>query len=120
MSKKKRINVVYSTNPDFEFEDETQSTSSVPISEQKLYVSIDRKNRGGKSVTLIEGFIGPDEEAKELAKSIKQQCGVGGGFKNSEIYVQGNHKDKVGAFLKKQGAQVKFKGGWLNFLNKKC
>ena len=111
MSKKKRVNVVYSTNPDYEFEDESQLPSSIPISEQKLYISIDRKNRGGKSVTLVEGFLGPDDEAKELAKSIKQQCGVGGGFKNSEIYVQGDHKEKVGSFLKKLGAQVKFKGG---------
>ena len=110
-SKKNRINVVYSTNPDFDYEDENEAFQSLPFEEQKLYVSIDRKNRGGKSVTLIEGFIGPEEEAKELAKSVKQQCGVGGGFKNSEIYVQGNHKDKVGSFLKKLGAQVKFKGG---------
>jgi translation initiation factor 1 len=111
MSKKKRINVVYSTNPDFDFEDVSESVSSIPFGEQKLYVSIDRKNRGGKSVTLIEGFVGSEEDAKDLAKNIKQHCGVGGGYKDAQIYVQGNQKDKVGTFLQKSGALVKFKGG---------
>ncbi len=111
MSKKKRVNVVYSTNPDFEFDDESESVSSIPFNEQKLYVSIDRKNRGGKAVTLVEGFVGNDDVANDLAKKLKQQCGVGGGFKNSEIYVQGNHIEKIGALLKKMGAKVKFKGG---------
>ena len=111
MSKKKRVNVVYSTNPDFDFDDENEFVETLPFNEQKLYVSIDRKNRGGKSVTLIEGFVGNDEDAKGLAKKLKQQCGVGGGYKDAQIYVQGNHKDKVGAFLQKLGAVVKFKGG---------
>ncbi|MDG2342992.1 MAG: translation initiation factor [Flavobacteriales bacterium] len=111
MSKKKRVNVVYSTNPDFDFDDENELVKTLSFNEQKLYVSIDRKNRGGKSVTLVEGFVGNEEDAKGLAKKLKQQCGVGGGFKGSEIFVQGNHKDKVGAFLKKLGAVVKFKGG---------
>tara|TARA_Y100000739_G_C20322636_1_gene335077 strand:- start:218 stop:553 length:336 start_codon:yes stop_codon:yes gene_type:complete len=111
MSKKKRVNVVYSTNPDFDFDDENEFVETLPFNEQKLYVSIDRKNRGGKSVTLIEGFIGNEEDAKDLAKKLKQQCGVGGGYKDAQIYVQGNHKDKVGAFLQKLGAVVKFKGG---------
>ncbi len=111
MSKKKRVNVVYSTNPDFDFDDENEFVETLPFNEQKLYVSIDRKNRGGKSVTLIEGFVGNEEDAKDLAKKLKQQCGVGGGYKDAQIYVQGNHKDKVGAFLQKLGAVVKFKGG---------
>ena len=111
MSKKKRINVVYSTNPDFNYEQELEEQESIPFNEQKLYVLIDRKNRGGKSVTLVEGFIGSDHDASELAKKLKQQCGVGGGYKNHEIYIQGNHKDKVISILQQLGAKVKSKGG---------
>ena len=110
-SKKNRVNVVYSTNPNFEFEVHSNDEISIPFNLQKLYVSIDRKNRGGKSVTLVEGFIGNDEDAKDLAKKLKQLCGVGGGFKNSEIYIQGDQKNKVASFLQKLGAVVKLKGG---------
>ena len=110
-SKKNRINVVYSTNPDFDYEDENEAFQSLPFEEQKLYVSIDRKNRGGKSVTLIEGFVGSEEDSIDLAKKLKQQCGVGGGYKNNEIYIQGNHREKVSEILQKLGAKVKLKGG---------
>ena len=110
-SKKNRINVVYSTNPNFDFDDNTDDEITIPFSEQKLYISIDRKNRGGKSVTLIEEFRGSDEDAKELAKKLKQLCGVGGGYKNKEIYIQGNQRDKVSKFLQNLGASVKLKGG---------
>ena len=109
-SKKNRVNVVYSTNPHFDFEEPSDDEISIPFNEQKLYISIDRKNRGGKSVTLIEEFRGPDEEAKELAKKLKQLCGVGGGYKNKEIYIQGNQRDKVSKFLQNLGASVKLKG----------
>ena len=109
-SKKNRVNIVYSTNPNFEFEVHSDDEISIPFNLQKLYVSIDRKNRGGKSVTLVEGFIGNDEDAKDLAKKLKQLCGVGGGFKNSEIYIQGDQKNKVASFLQKLGAVVKLKG----------
>jgi len=110
-SKKNRINVVYSTNPNFDYDEEEDDISTPPFSEQKLYVLVDKKNRGGKSVTLIEGFIGSEDDGKEIAKKLKQYCGVGGGYKNSEIYIQGNHRDKVGEFLRRLGANVKFKGG---------
>ena len=110
-SKKNRINVVYSTNPNFEYEEEFDEVSSIPFSEQNLYVLVDRKNRGGKTVTLIEGFTGSDEDASDFAKKLKQKCGVGGGFKQGEIYVQGDHRNKVQQFLKDLGANVKFKGG---------
>ena len=110
-SKKNRVNIVYSTNPNFEFEVHSDDEISIPFNLQKLYVSIDRKNRGGKSVTLVEGFIGNDEDAKDLAKKLKQICGVGGGFKNSVIYIQGDQKNKVASFLQKLGAVVKLKGG---------
>ena len=110
-SKKNRVNVVYSTDPHFDFEEPSDDELTIPFNEQKLYVSIDRKNRGGKSVTLIEEFRGSDEDAKELAKKLKQFCGVGGGYKNKEIYIQGNHKDKVSKFLQNLGASVKLNGG---------
>ncbi|MBF70563.1 MAG: translation initiation factor [Crocinitomicaceae bacterium] len=110
-SKKNRVNVVYSTNPHFDFEESSDEEISIPFNEQKLYVSIDRKNRGGKSVTLIEEFRGSDEDAKDLAKKLKQLCGVGGGYKNKEIYIQGDQKNKVASFLQKLGAVVKLKGG---------
>ena len=110
-SKKNRLNVVYSTNPHFEFEEESENESSIPFKEQKLYVSIDKKNRVGKSVTLIEEYKGSNEDAKDLTKKLKQHCGVGGGYKNGDIYVQGNHKEKVSKFLEQLGASVKLKGG---------
>ena len=110
-SKKNCVNVVYSTNPHFDFEELSDDEISIPFNEQKLYISIDRKNRGGKSVTLIEEFRGSDEEAKELSKKLKQLCGVGGGYKNKEIYIQGNQRDKVSKFLQNLGASVKLKGG---------
>tara|TARA_B100000768_G_scaffold159783_1_gene159027 strand:- start:343 stop:684 length:342 start_codon:yes stop_codon:yes gene_type:complete len=110
-SQKNRVNVIYSTNPNFDFDDNSEDQTTIPFNEQRLYVSIDRKNRGGKSVTLVQGFIGSDEDAKDLAKKLKQICGVGGGFKNSELYIQGDHKEKVSKFLEKLGASVKLKGG---------
>ena len=114
MAKKKmeRINVVYSTNPDFQYEaepDEEQETLSPKA--QTLYVSIDRKQRAGKEVTLVEGFIGTDDDLKELGKLLKSKCGVGGTAKDGEIVVQGNFRDKVMDLLQKEGFKVKRKGG---------
>lgn len=110
--KKERLNVVYSTNPDFQFEyDEDIQPDTLPNNQQKLYVSIDRKQRGGKEVTLIEGFVGSEEDLKELGKLVKQKCGVGGTVKDGEILIQGNFRDKVCALLEKDGYQVKRKGG---------
>lgn len=112
MSKKKRVNVVYSTNPNFEYtNDENQVEETLEPREQRLYVSIDRKSRGGKEVTLVEGFVGDIEDLKELAKELKSKCGVGGSAKDGEILVQGNFKDKVYDLLIQKGYQVKKKGG---------
>lgn len=111
MKKPKLKNVVYSTNPNFDYEyegDEEQETLS--NSEQKLYVSIDRKSRKGKEVTLVEGFIGSEEDLKELGKFLKQKCGVGGSVKDGEILIQGNFKDKIADLLMDEGYQVKKKG----------
>jgi translation initiation factor 1 len=110
--KKERLNVVYSTNPDFQFEyEEDEQPDTLPANQQKLYVSIDRKQRGGKEVTLIEGFIGSEDDLKDLGKMVKQKCGVGGTAKDGEILIQGNFRDKVCVLLEKEGYQVKRKGG---------
>lgn len=113
MAKKERINVVYSTNPDFNYEVENEeSAETLPKNQQKLYVSIDRKQRAGKEVVLIEGFIGSDDDLKELGKNLKGKCGVGGTAKDGEIIIQGNFKEKVFDLLVKEGyTQTKKKGG---------
>ncbi len=107
---KKRLNIVYSTNPEFQYETESGNNpiESLPKAEQKLRVSIERKNRGGKTVTLVSGFKGTDEELKEVGKMLKAQCGVGGSSKNGLLLIQGDFKDKVINLLKKEGyAQTK-------------
>lgn len=110
--KKEKLNVVYSTNPNFNYEfEEEESVETLPKNQQKLYVSIDRKQRGGKEVTLVEGFVGTDEDLKDLGKLLKSKCGVGGTVKDNEILIQGNFKDKVFDMLTKEGYQVKKKGG---------
>ena len=111
-NKKKRIDVVYSTNPDFDFDhDEDQDEETLNPGEQLLYVSIDRKQRGGKEVTLVEGFIGAEEDLKDLGKFLKSKCGVGGTVKDEDIIVQGKFKDKVADLLEGKGYKVKKKGG---------
>ena len=111
-NKKQRKNIVYSTNPDYtyDFNDDVEQ-ETLPISDQKLYVSIDRKNRGGKEVTLVEGFVGSDSDLKELGKLLKSKCGVGGTVKNEIINIQGKHRDKVMDLLSNMGYLVKRKGG---------
>lgn len=105
-------NVVYSTNPDFsyEFEQEDDVQTLAP-QQQRLYVSIDRKQRGGKEVTLVDGFVGSEDDLKELGKILKSKCGVGGSVKDNEILIQGNFKQKIYDLLRKEGySQTKQKG----------
>lgn len=112
MSKKNRVNIVYSTNPNFGYETEPEdSQDTLPISQQKLYVSIDKKSRAGKEVTLVEGFVGTDDDLKELGKLLKSKCGVGGTVKDGEILIQGNFRDKIMQILEKEGYKVVRKGG---------
>ena len=109
---KERLNVVYSTNPNFNYEvesDEEQETIAPQF--QKLYVSIDKKQRAGKEVTLIEGFVGSEDDLKDLGKMLKNKCGVGGTVKEREVLIQGNFRDKIIEILMKEGYQVKRKGG---------
>jgi translation initiation factor 1 len=112
MAKKEKLNIIYSTNPNFQYEfEEEENVESKPNNQQKLYVSIDKKQRGGKEVTLVEGFVGPEEELKELGKLLKSKCGVGGSVKDNEILIQGNFKDKVYDLLVKENYKVTKKGG---------
>ncbi|MEN9972974.1 MAG: hypothetical protein RIS20_1321 [Bacteroidota bacterium] len=114
MSKKEksRVNVVYSTNPDFQFQHEAEDEpETLANNQQRLYVSIDRKQRAGKEVTLIEGFSGSEDDLKDLGKLLKSKCGVGGTVKDNEILIQGNFKDKIFDLLVKEGyTQTKKKG----------
>ncbi len=109
---KKRLGVVYSTNPDFAYEEHAPVESeTLPPDKQKLYVSRDRKNRRGKTATLVEGFVGSKEELKRLARTLKSKCGVGGSVSGGEILIQGDFRDKLIDLLRKEGYQVKQKGG---------
>ncbi|WP_321334621.1 translation initiation factor [uncultured Bacteroides sp.] len=101
---KDRLNVVYSTDSSYNYEkeDDKEQTTQEP-SKQNLRIQLDRKNRGGKVVTLITGFIGADNDLKELGKLLKSKCGVGGTAKDHEIIVQGDFKQKILELLKKEG-----------------
>jgi translation initiation factor 1 len=114
-SKKKTINdfggIMYSTDPGFQFEEAGESTEQIPNSQQDLRVTLDKKNRGGKVVTLVLGFKGPDSALEALAKSLKSKCGVGGGSKNGEVFLQGDFRDKVLGFLQSEGYKAKRSGG---------
>ena len=101
---KDRLNVVYSTNPDFNYEmDDEEEQATLQPSQQRLRVQLDRKNRGCKVVTLITGFVGTEDDLKELGKFLKSKCGVGGSAKDGEVIVQGDFKQKVLELLKKEG-----------------
>ena len=101
---KERLNVVYSTNPNFNYEtDDDEEQVTPPPAPQNIRVQLDRKNRGGKVVTLITGFVGTDNDLKDLGKFLKTKCGVGGAAKDGEIIVQGDFKQKILELLKKEG-----------------
>lgn len=101
---KERLNVVYSTNPDFEYENSGESEpDTLEKRQQKLRVSIEKKGRGGKTVTLINGFVGTEDDLKELGKLLKTRCGVGGSAKDGEILIQGEFKQRVIDLLKSEG-----------------
>ena len=110
---KDRLNIVYSTNPDFGYEmDDDEEQSTLDKDKQNLRVSIDKKNRGGKVVTLITGFVGTENDLKELGKLLKSKCGVGGSAKDGEIMVQGDFKIKIIELLIKEGyTRTKGTGG---------
>jgi len=106
MSKKNKPDsrgIVYSTNPDFQFAHEQNNNETLPPAEQKLKVRLETKHRGGKAVTLLEGFIGKNEDLEDLGKKLKNFCGTGGSAKDGEIIVQGDQREKVLQWLLKNG-----------------
>ena len=109
---KKRDGVVYSTSDDFEYNlGDQESTETLPPAQQKLKVLLDKKQRAGKQVTLVEGFVGTEDDLKELGKLLKNKCGVGGSAKDGEILIQGDHRDKVLQVLLQAGYGAKKSGG---------
>lgn len=114
MSKKKknRIDVVYSTNPNFSYDyDDEDNIETLEPKLQDLRISLDKKQRKGKAVTLITGYIGTDEDLKALGKLIKSKCGVGGTVKNQEIIIQGDFREKAMNILLDLNYRVKKIGG---------
>ena len=100
----KRLNVVYSTNPDYQYENiGEEEAETLPKNQQKLRVSMEKKGRGGKTVTLIRDFIGAEDDLKDLGKLLKTKCGVGGSAKEGEIIIQGDFKQRIIDLLKAEG-----------------
>ena len=93
---KERLGMVYSTNPDFEYTTSTEEeVATLAPEKQNLRVWLDRKHRGGKTVTLVKDFVGSDADLQELGRMLKSKCGVGGSAKDGEIIIQGDHRDRV-------------------------
>jgi translation initiation factor 1 len=106
MSKKNKPDArgfVFSTDPNFSFEENNERVETLAPNQQKLRIRLDTKHRAGKAVTLITGFIGTDEDVETLGKQLKNYCGSGGAAKAGEIIVQGDHRDKVLQWLLKNG-----------------
>ena len=100
---KDRLGMVYSTNPDYHFENDEEEIETLPRQQQKLRVRVEKNHRGGKTVTIVSGFVGSDDDLKELGRLLKTKCGVGGSQKDGEVLVQGDFKEKVIQILKQEG-----------------
>lgn len=102
---------VFSTNKDFEFDQNESLEETLDPNKQRLEAHLDKKNRGGKVATIIKGFEGSEDDLKALGKMLKTKCGVGGAVKDGEIIIQGNFRDKIMEILKSEGYNVKRVGG---------
>ena len=110
MSKKKPSSngIVYSTDPNFRPDEEPVPEESLPPRQQKLKVRLDTRQRAGKAVTLVEGYLGPASELEELGRQLKAFCGTGGSVKDGLIIIQGDQRDKITSWLQKNSyAQTK-------------
>jgi translation initiation factor 1 len=106
MSKKNKPDsrgFVYSTDPGFQFESESENQETLPPAKQLLKIKTDAKHRAGKLVTLVLGFTGKEEDREALGKALKSYCGTGGSVKDGEIIIQGDQRDKVMQWMIKQG-----------------
>ena len=105
---KSRLGVVYSTNPDFQYQQAAEEEpATLPPERQRLIVRIDRSHRAGKQVTLVDGFVGTGDDLAALAKTLKTKCGVGGSVKDGQIIIQGDFRDRIVTLLKEYGYQAK-------------
>lgn len=113
MSKNKNsrsaVGVVYSTNPDYQYqyEDDDTQPDTLPPSQQKLRVRMERSGRGGKTVTIVTGFVGTDDDLNTLGRTLKTKCGVGGSVKDGEIIIQGDFRERLVTLLKEMGYPAK-------------
>lgn len=107
MTKKKNRSdnsIVYSTDPGYtSFEQTENEDLTLPADQQKLKIKMETKHRGGKTVTIVEGFTGKEEDLENLGKQLKNYCGSGGSVKNNEVIIQGDHRDKVLQYLQNNG-----------------
>ena len=105
---KSRLGMVYSTNPDFKYqEEEVYQEETLLPKDQKLVVALEKKGRGGKQVTVVDGFVGKDEDLEFLGKTLKTKCGVGGSVKDGQILVQGDQREKITSILTSLGYKAK-------------
>lgn len=116
MAKKKKFknitgDVVYSTNQDYEYDYGYDEEETLSPAEQDLRIWLDKKHRGGKIASVIKGFVGNEDDLKDLARILKSKCGVGGSAKDGEIIIQGDHRDKILKILKDNGYKAKKAGG---------
>jgi len=116
MSKKKKFknisgDIVYSTNQNFDYEYDQDEEETLSPENQDLRIWLDKKHRGGKMASVVKGFVGNEDDLKDLAKILKTKCGVGGSAKDGEIIIQGDHRDKILKILLDQGYKAKKAGG---------
>ena len=107
---KGKSGLVYSTNPNFQYQEENKSKDTLPPQQQSLKIWLERKG-GGKMVTAVKGFIGSDDDLQALGKMLKSKSGVGGTAKDGEVLIQGDHREKALALLTQNGYQAKKAGG---------
>jgi translation initiation factor 1 len=105
--KKEKDGIVYSTNSNHKYDVTPHQGATVPPAQQNLKVLLDKKNRGGKSVTLVTGFTGKEDDLEKLGRELKSKCGVGGAVKDGEILIQGDHRERVVQLLTKMGFKAK-------------